>query len=38
MLVLLKTEERKRESLFLCIGMENVYRQLDFGLEKQVLD
>lgn len=38
MLVLPKTEERKGESLFLCIGMENVYRLIDFMLEKQALD
>lgn len=38
MLMLLKTEERKGESLFLCICMESVYRQLDFMLEKQALD
>lgn len=36
--LLIKTEKRKGEFLFLCMAMENTYSQLDFMLEKEVLD
>jgi len=38
LLIINNIEERKGESLLLCTVMENVYRQLDFMLQKQALD